>query len=659
MRPSSPRLVVFFALLLSAGLARAQTEVAWDWMDTGALGQGLAGYPDVDEDGVNELLVGQSLATDPDLGNPGSLHGRIFRVSGATGDVIDSVYAPDDNRYLGTTIATIGDVTGDDIPDILGSAPGDGNQLRPPGIVYVLSGDDLSVHCSASGVSNTGLFGIAVADIGDITGDDVPDFVATEPGAAVGPGRATAFSGADCSPIAGMTFFGTSNDAFGTCAAGLGDVTGDGVPDFAIGARRAEPTGKDFQGSITVISGDDGDEILVLAGPDRSSFGAACANVGDVNGDGVDDLGVGAPNINANSGLGEGEVFVFSGATSKKLWSARGTGPNDNLGAQVAGAGDVTGDGLAELIVGAPFAGPGSEGQLVVLSGDKGKRLLTFTGDAANGRFGSAVASLHGEVDDEDPDVSGGAPTVSTVTTLTLKDLGPPAKLKWGTSFTRTPAFADGDDSAALKLNAFGPKQSLKLTAKKLDPGGPYELWAEDEVGAGTFSLVTGLAVKGPAKGGTAKLALKSDTGAPPETGLDSLKDWVGRRLQIRNGGVPVLEALVPTTAKKPNIKIKAKLEDSGLQASLKAAFAGSKNTSKFQLGVKGLDKNGVYELWLEDGVGAGTYSLVGELIKGKFTRDTKKGDPLPGDVDGIEELSGRKLRVREGLTVLAEFEIP
>jgi len=90
------------------------------------------------------------------------------------------------------------------------------------------------------------------------------------------------------------------------------------------------------------------------------SFGSSVSGVGDVNGDGVADLIVGAP-FSDNNGLGSGSARVFSGADGSILYNFFGDSSGDEFGTSVSGAGDVNGDGFADLIVGAPF-GDGNNG---------------------------------------------------------------------------------------------------------------------------------------------------------------------------------------------------------------------------------------------------------------------------------------------------------
>ena len=127
-------------------------------------------------------------------------------------------------------------------------------------------------------------------------------------------------------------------------------------------------------------------------------FGSSVAGVGDVDGDGLDDFFVGARQ--QVIGPGAGYATVFSGATGLPLpnLSLTGLAAGDQFGRAVAGAGDVNGDGVPDLIVGAPLADPGglsSAGQVTVFSGATGAALpgLTLNGSTPGASFGHSVAT--------------------------------------------------------------------------------------------------------------------------------------------------------------------------------------------------------------------------------------------------------------------------
>lgn len=147
------------------------------------------------------------------------------------------------------------------------------------------------------------------------------------------------------------------NDSFGTSVSSRGDLNGDGVADLVVGA----PFAMGGNGQATVYLGGSSPSnrpTLTLNPPMQGSdFGRSVAILGDINGDGFDDFAVGASTAN-NSSMG-GQVFVyFGGATLDATpdLTLGGSAPQIQFGRAVAGAGDVNGDGFADFLVGAPRA---------------------------------------------------------------------------------------------------------------------------------------------------------------------------------------------------------------------------------------------------------------------------------------------------------------
>ncbi|MBC7836030.1 MAG: FG-GAP repeat protein [Phycisphaerales bacterium] len=185
---------------------------------------------------------------------------------------------------------------------------------------------------------------------------------------------------------------------FGDSVAALGDIDGDGRPDFAVGAPgRAAINGDEaspaINGRVFIYSGADASVIRVLGG-DFYGFGHALANVGDLNGDGVSDLLVGSPNYVSDALVetARGRITVFSGADGAELFSVDGDTGSAEFGFALGAAGDLNNDDVTDLLVGAPGGGSAGEGQAFVLSGMDGSMIFTFSGEHAGDRFGAAVA---------------------------------------------------------------------------------------------------------------------------------------------------------------------------------------------------------------------------------------------------------------------------
>lgn len=382
-------------------------------------GAAVVGIGDVDGDGVPDLAVAAPQTLGP--GGDGYLDGRAFVYSGAT---MALLYPLDPVRFrglFGTRLAPAGDLDGDGVPDLIVGAPGtSSDEEYGVGSVLVFSGrsgERLFVFLGDEGGS---YMGSAVASVGDLDGDGVPEMVMGTPyGTGSGPfggGLVTVRSGFDGSVL--YEFDGSaSGDYLGRAVAGMGDVDGDGVPDLLMAAPNASPSGRGQAGLVQLRSGATGDILRQLEGDEASAFfGQAIANVRDLDGDGVDDFAIGAPSASPGGMQNAGSVFVYSGASAKLLYQWDGLGRFDVFGAAIAGAGDVDGDGVPDVIVGAPGASPqgvSGAGSAFVFSGATGKLLFRWDGAERDGALGQSVAIV-GDLDgDGRAEVAVGAPSES------------------------------------------------------------------------------------------------------------------------------------------------------------------------------------------------------------------------------------------------------
>ena len=159
------------------------------------------------------------------------------------------------------------------------------------------------------------------------------------------------------------TFSGdAADDSFGHSVSGAGDVNGDGFDDVIVGARLDGNNGAS-SGTARVFSGADGSILNFIFEGDSTGdeFGFSVSDAGDVNGDGFADLIVGAPTNDNNRIDLSGSARVFSGVDGSVLYTFDGDSPV-NFGSSVSGAGDVNGDGLADFIIGAAFGGANNAG---------------------------------------------------------------------------------------------------------------------------------------------------------------------------------------------------------------------------------------------------------------------------------------------------------
>lgn len=272
-------------------------------------------------------------------------------LDGENGFRIDGVL---DHELTGYSLNYAGDVNGDGMDDLLIGAPGHGIDDLPSGRAYLLYGGYRRQHLPV----------FPLTDIDESTGINIPG---TEP-----------------------------DDEFGYSVSSAGDFNGDGIDDFLVGAPRENATGN-HSGAVYLFFGsesghpsildpnslDGSNGIKFFGEAEFDAAGTSVAHVGDLNGDGYDDIAIGAPGVDATSG-NSGRVYVVFG-TSQALppsqdlstingsngFILNGEGAHDRAGTSISHAGDVNGDGVADLMIGAPQADSASiaSGRVYVVFG--------------------------------------------------------------------------------------------------------------------------------------------------------------------------------------------------------------------------------------------------------------------------------------------------
>ncbi len=275
------------------------------------------------------------------------------------------------DMHLGSSIAAAGDLDRNGVDDVLVGAQNAPEKGLGVGGVFVLSGSDGGLHMSnytfLAGVNVDSAFGSSVAAVGDVNGDRFSDVLI---GAPLGKPQFThqgqcffVWGQADPRKISlGPAINGRDRlGRFGNSVCGLGDMDHDGFCDFVIGARtashrfRAEGAVMFFRGGPQMLT--NGPTWQVTGGAQTAHFGTAVANAGDVNGDGFNDLLVGAPEYSISNRT-YGRVLLYfgsiAGPSTNASWIANGPYESCRFGIAVSGIGDLNQDGYADFAVGAP-----------------------------------------------------------------------------------------------------------------------------------------------------------------------------------------------------------------------------------------------------------------------------------------------------------------
>ena len=362
----------------------------------------------------------------------------LAALDGHNGSRFDASSAAAGNRSV-AGLAVIGDINNDGLDDFAIGTPG-----VAAGGAYVLFGSSGEFDATFAletitpnrgfrieGIDTNDFAGASISGVGDVNGDGVADFIIGAPQRAGSIGTSYVIFGQDNAAFGtslalasldgsnGFRLDGVSTfDHNGRAVSAAGDVNGDGYSDFVLGANEAPSYGIGF-GSSYVVFGDgdsvlrsvdltalDGNEGFRIDGAADGENAGSAVSAGDINGDGYSDLLIGAPYA-GGPGLGQAGVtyVVFGGAaaggdpldlaaiTPSQGFRIDGLGAGNLLGASLSATGDINGDGIADLVLGATnvAAGAPAGGSVYVVFGSRADFGASFDLSTLNGDNGFRI----------------------------------------------------------------------------------------------------------------------------------------------------------------------------------------------------------------------------------------------------------------------------
>ncbi|MBI2419220.1 MAG: FG-GAP repeat protein [Ignavibacteriales bacterium] len=348
------------------------------------LGTSVAGAGDVNGDGYADVIAGANGA----VGNSGRAY---IYYGGQIGNGVADVTLSGDAGYFGSTVAGISDINGDGYADVaVGEHPYNSNT----GGVYIFHGGaamDNTADLAIMGNTTGSYFGKAIAS-GDINGDGYPDIVIGAYGYSSSVGIVNIYNGGpDMDPYTDLTLWGEANNGCFGSALACSDINSDGFSDIIVGAFGINANKGKVFGFWGGAHPDNSPDIKIDGEAAGNFFGASVAAAGDLNLDGNEDFICGA----YFHGGGRGKIYFYKNSLAGydiPDMSIAQAGAGRLFGYTVSNSGDVNGDGFDDILVGAPGAELTAGNAYLYFGGPSMDNVsdLTFTGDSSY--FGSIMA---------------------------------------------------------------------------------------------------------------------------------------------------------------------------------------------------------------------------------------------------------------------------
>ena len=371
------------------------------------LGSSVNTAGDINGDGIDDLVLGAPEILSTNSGTSYVIFGNregfvpsfnLSALNGANGFTVPGVVT---NGYLGLSVSTAGDINGDNVNDLVLGALAANSNL---GASYVIFGSRSGFPATFNltnlngtngftipGVAPSGNLGISVGTAGDINADGISDLVLGANGANSGWGASyvifgsrsgfpaifnlSALNGANGFTVPGVAAIGDLA-GLGWSVGTAGDINADGISDLVLGA----PNLNSDVGVSYVIFGSrggfsasfypgfnlNGTNGFTISGTASGNLGSSVSTAGDINGDGVDDLVLGAYGTNSNWGAsyvifgsrsGFPASFYLANLNGTNGFTIPGIAFGEELGSSVSTAGDINADGISDLVIGASALG--------------------------------------------------------------------------------------------------------------------------------------------------------------------------------------------------------------------------------------------------------------------------------------------------------------